>query len=96
MDPKRQAEMFYRSLAASDAISCKLLARGARIQRGRVAALNRRIDTLKVQNAPQTEIEKLAVEAARRDALAEKFDTLDGVIDQAIKDRAALDVNKFK
>jgi hypothetical protein len=88
--------MFYKSLAASDAVSCKLLARGARIQRGRVAALTRRITALQKQNAPQTEIEKLTVEAARRKTLAEKFDTLDGVIDQAIKDRALLDVNKFK
>lgn len=96
MDPKKQAELFYKSLAATDAISCKLLARGARFQRGRVAALNRRIDDLLANNGPQAEIDRLAAEAKQRTKLSDTFDALDGVIDKAIEDRAVLDKDKFK
>ena len=59
MDPKKQAELFYKSLATVDAASCKLLARGARIQRGRVAALKRKIKELELKQAPPTEIAAL-------------------------------------
>ncbi len=96
MDPKQQAEIFYKSLAAVDAVSCAILARGARMQRGRVASLKRRISELEAKDAPKAEIVKLEAEAGRRTALAAKFDALDGVIDGAIKAREALDKEKIE
>ena len=96
MDPKKQAVDFYHSLAAADAVSCALLARNARFQRGRVVALNRRITALQLAKAPKEEITKLELEAERRTKLAANLDALDGVIDQAIKKRAELDKGKFK
>jgi hypothetical protein len=96
MDPKKQAELFYKSLATVDAASCKLLARGARIQRGRVVALKRKIQELELKQAPATEIAKLQAEVARRTTLAGTFDALDVVIDKAIQQRAVLDKDKFK
>lgn len=96
MDPKKQAELFYKSLAASDAASCKLLARGARMQRGRVAALERRIAELEAKNAEKSEINKLKLESSTREKLANTYDALDEVIGTAIDDRAQLDKNKFE
>ena len=96
MDPKKQAELFYKSLGAADALTCKLLARGAQVQRGRVASLQLQANELQQKKAPNEEIVKVAVEIAKRQELAAKFDTLDKVIDKAIQDRAALDQGKFK
>lgn len=96
MDPKQQAQLFYKSLGAADALTCRLLARGAQIQRGRTASLQRQVDELKQNKAPNDQIARIEEEIARRTALATKFDTLDKVIDKAIQDRAKLDKDKFK
>ena len=96
MDPKQHAEMFYRSLAAADAVSCQLLARAARLQRGRVAALERQIKELQANNGTKEQLARLEAEAARRGQLAKTFDALDVVIDEAIEERATLDEKKFK
>ncbi len=96
MDPKKQAELFYKSLGAADALSCKLLARGAQVQRGRIASLQLQVDELQKGKAPNEQIAKVEVEIAKRKELATKFDTLDKVIEKAIEERAQLDKKKFK
>lgn len=95
MDSKNQAVLFYKSLATADAFSCTLLARGARIQRGRAAALELKIIDLQKKNLP-AEVAKLQAEADKRKALAVAFDKLDETIDKAIDDRAVLDQNQNK
>lgn len=96
MDPKQQALLFYKSLGAADALTCKLLARGAQVQRGRIDALNAQADTLKQKKAPAEQIATVEAEIAKRTALAKKFDTLDTVIEKALEERAKLDQKKFK
>lgn len=96
MDPKQQAELFYHSLAATDAASCQLLARAARFQRGRVAAIGRKLEQMQDNNAPEKDLEPLKAEASRRGELAKAFDTLDATITKAIAQRAVLDQDKFK
>jgi hypothetical protein len=96
MDPKKQAELFYKSLGAADALTCQLLARGAQVQRGRVASLQLQAAELQKNKAPNEQIAKVQAEIAKRKDLATKFDALDKVIDKAIEDRALLDKNKFK
>lgn len=95
MDPKQQARIFYDSLGAADALTCKLLERGAKIQRGRVASLERQITELKKQNALK-QVSALEAEVTKRKTLAEKFEALDVVIEQAIVKREGLDKDKFK
>jgi hypothetical protein len=96
MDKTQQAVLFYKSLASADTFSCKLLARGARMQRGRVAELERKITDLKLKNAPTQETDQLQAEADKRQALATTFDELDTIIDGAIAERETLDEEKFK
>lgn len=95
MDPKQQAAMFYKSLAAADAFACKLLAQGARIQRGRVAALENRLAELQKNPSMQAEAAAVGAEINKRKELASQFDKLDGVITKALDERAALDKGKF-
>ncbi|MDC0672880.1 hypothetical protein [Nannocystis radixulma] len=95
MDPKQQAAMFYNSLAAADAFACKLLAQGARMQRGRVASLESRLEVLKKIEPGGAEVAALETEIAMRAQLAKKFDALDEAITKALDDRAALDKGKF-
>jgi hypothetical protein len=96
MDPKQQALLVYKSLGAADEFSRKLLVRAAQVQRGRVAALNLRLDELKKQQASKEEFAPVEAEIERRQSLADKYAKLDGVIAKAIKDRAELDEKKFK
>ncbi|MCY0990906.1 hypothetical protein OV203_27425 [Nannocystis sp. ILAH1] len=96
MDPKQQALHFYQSLGAADELSRKLLTRAARVQRGRAAALKRKIDDLDKGGAPKEELAKLEAEMERRETLAGSYDKLDSVIGKAIAKRAELDEQKFK
>lgn len=96
MDPKKQAEIFYKSLIAADHVSCGLLNRGANVQLGRVAALERKVAAMIEEKAPPEQIAKLQGEIAKRAALAQKYSELDKVVVQAIEERATLDKDKFK
>ncbi|MFZ6178945.1 hypothetical protein [Nannocystis pusilla] len=96
MDPKQQALQFYQSLGAADELSRKLLTRAAQVQRGRAAALQRRIDDLDKGGTPKEEIAKLEAEMERRKTLAGNYDKLESVIGKAITLRAQLDEQKFK
>ncbi|WP_434426299.1 hypothetical protein [Nannocystis pusilla] len=96
MDPKQQALQFYQSLGAADELSRKLLTRAAQLQRGRAAALKRRIDDLDKGVTPKEEIAKLEAEMERRKTLAVNYDALESVIGKAIAMRAELDEQKFK
>lgn len=95
MSPEQQAKIFYESLSAADNLTCKLLARGARIQRGRVASLERQIADMKKQKLTK-QVPALEEEVAKRKALATKFDALDGIIAHAIVKREESDKEKFK
>lgn len=96
MDPKKQAEIFYKSLIAADHVSCGLLHRSASVQLGRVTALERKLAALTQQNAPADQLAMVQAEIDKRTALAEKYIALDNVVVTAIEQRATLDKNKFK
>ena len=96
MDPKQQALQFYQSLGAADQLSRKLLTRAAQVQRGRAAALKRRIDGLDKGVTPKEEFAKLEAEMERRQKLAGNYDALESVIGKAITMRAELDEQKFE
>ncbi|MFY0533264.1 hypothetical protein [Nannocystis pusilla] len=96
MDPKQQALQFYQSLGAADELSRKLLSRAAQVQRGRAAALKRRIDDLDKGGVPKEELAKLEAEMKRRETLAGSYDKLDSVLGKTIASRAQLDEKKFE
>lgn len=96
MDPKQQALQFYQSLGAADELSRKLLTRAAQVQRGRAAALKRRIEALDKGVTPKEELAKLEAEMVRRQKLAGDYDALESVIGNAIAKRAELDEKKFE
>jgi hypothetical protein len=95
MDPKQQAVMFYKSLAASDEFACKLLAQGGRIQRGRVVALESHLAELQKNPSLQDEATAVQAEITKRKDLAAQFDKLDAAITKALDERAAHDKGKF-
>ena len=96
MDKKQQAVLVYQSLAAADAFSCELLARGARMQRGRAAVIQRRITDLQLQEAPKEMTDPLQAEVDKRKELATTFEALDTIIDGALAERKTLDQDKFE